>query len=117
MFDWANPVSKKGNNFGCVADPSHYGLFFVHWEQPYRIEQEVATVNVDDYQYEVIQYSWMMGKPNILTSIYIHPIDPEQRRVDGAASKCINFQKHLFDFKSTTKEKLINRIKTILVFQ
>lgn len=117
LFEWAKPVSKKGNNFGCVADPSHYGIFFVHWEQPFRLEQEIATVNVNGYQYEVIQHYWMGGLKVEITTIYIHPIDPEQRRIDGSKSKCVTFQKHLFNFSQTNKHKLINKIKTILVFQ
>ncbi len=117
LFDWAKPVSKKGNNFGCVYESKHYGLYFVHWEMPYRIEQEIVIVNDASHEYEIHQTSYVSGRPFLSTQIRMWDIDPEGRVISSSEFKDFNFNKHLFDFSKSNKEKLLNRIKTILVFQ
>lgn len=117
LFDWAKPVSKKGHNFGCVYDPTHYGIYFVHWDIPIRIEKETAVVCDKSHQYEIEQTSYVSGQPFLHTRIRMWDIDAEQRVVNSGEFKDFGFNKHLFDFAKTNKEKLLNRIKTILVFQ
>jgi hypothetical protein len=117
MFDWAKPVSKKGNNFGCVYDPKHYGIYFVHWEMPYRIEQETVMIQDSSHEYEILQTSHYIGKPLVGTRIRMWDIDAEGRVIESSDFKDFNFNKPLFDFAKANKEKLLNRIKTILVFQ
>jgi hypothetical protein len=118
LLDWTKLESKpKDQNFSCVYDPEHFGIFLVHWEQPIRLEQERATVYEGKYQYRVIQYHYFGGVPNCFTNIEIREVDPEHRVKELIPIKEFHYQKHLFDFTKTNKEKLINRIKTILVFQ
>ena len=52
------------------------------------------------------------------TEITTHEVDAENRVVDkrGGPGK-ISFKLHLFDFAKTNREKVTNRLKTILVFQ
>lgn len=117
LFEWAQPVSKKGHNFGCVYDPLHYGIYFVHWELPIRIEKETATVCDKSHQYEIEQTSYVSGRPFQHTRIRMWDIDPEGRVPNTSQFKDFAFNKHLFDFTKTSKDKLLSRIKTILVFQ
>lgn len=117
MFDWAKPVSKRGHNFGCVYENYHYGIYFVHWEQPYRIELETATVCDKSHQYEIEQRGYVPGVKMGYTQIRIWDIDAEQRLINSSNFKSFGFNKHLFDFSKSNKEKLLSRIKTILVFQ
>ena len=107
----------KDQNFSCVYDPEHYGVFLVHWEQPPRIEIEQATVYEGKHKFHVKQYYYFNGVQNQFTNIVIREVDPEHRVVDKVMPKEFHYDKHLFDFKKTTRDKLVNRIKTILVFQ
>lgn len=119
LFSWVitRVGSKKGHNFGCAAEPSHYGIYFMHWEVPHRLELESALVTNNGHQYEVRQTHYLGGKPVNFTEIRIWDIDAENRVINSSVFKSFNFDKHLFDFSKTNKEKLVNRIKTILVFQ
>jgi hypothetical protein len=117
MMDWANPVSKRGCNFFCVTTPAHYGIYYVHWEQPYRLEKELAIVADKKHEFEIEQTHHISVNPVTHTDIKIYDIDGEGRIIEGHKAKRFFYQKHLFDFQSCTKEKFLNRIKTILVFQ
>jgi len=117
MMEWANPVSKRGCNFFCVANPVHYGIYYIHWERPYRLEKELAIVSDKTHQYEVEQTHYIGINPVKHTQIRIYNIDGEGRVIEGHKSKQFFYQKHLFDYQSANKEKFLNRIKTILVFQ
>lgn len=118
LLDWTKLESKpKDQNFSCVHDPEHFGIFLVHWEQPIRLEQERATVYDGKYRYRVTQYHYFNDIPNPRTHIEIREVDPEHRIKELISMKEFFYQKHLFDFTKTNKEKLVSRIKTILVFQ
>lgn len=117
LLSYNKPTSRKGNNFGCVVDQMHYALFFVHWEDPVRIEKEVVWLYEGTYLYEVVQEHYFLGRPIPGTDIYMKPVDPEHRVLDNVKPKYLHFNKILFDFTKTNREKLLNRIKTILVFQ
>lgn len=113
-----NPSYESwSSNFGCVADPEHYGIWFVHWEgPPPRIVREMIVVNEGDHQYKVVQ---IVEQFTSSTTIKIYDIDAEQRVIYGRGHEVRTFQfnKHLFKFSNTNREKILNRIKTILVFQ
>ncbi len=117
LFDAAKPVSKRGHNFGCVYEPEHYGVYFVHWDLPIRIEKETAIICDKSRQFEIEQTSYVSGQPFLSTRIRMWDIDPEGRVINSSEFKDFNFNKHLFDFSKSNKEKLLSRIKTILVFQ
>src|SRR5574339_669465 len=115
LISWTKLDRKpKDQNFSCVDDPEHYGIWFVHWEQPVRIESEQATVYEGKHQYKVFQQHWFGGVQASSTKIVISEVDPEQRIIDSVEKKIFYYDKHLFDFKKTTRDKLVNRVKTIL---
>jgi hypothetical protein len=117
LLTYKKPISSKGNNFGCVVDQMHYAIFFVHWEAPIRIEKETVMLYEGTKLYEVKQEHYFLGRPVPCTDIYIKPVDLENRVLDNIKPKHFHFNKLLFDFTKTNREKLLNRIKTILVFQ
>lgn len=119
LFDWVHPRigGLLGNNFGCVSDPHHYGIYFVHWEDPIRIEKENITLYEGKYQYKVTQNYFIIGIPASFTEIDIREVDAENRVIDNKPIKHFGYNKILFDFSKTNREKILNRVKTILVFQ
>lgn len=119
ILNWVVPKigSKKGHNFGCVSDHFHYSIFFMHWELPIRIEKETVIIYEGKYQYEIAQDYFLSGISFPHTHIYIRVVDAEKRILDNHPIKEIGFNKILFDFSKTNREKLVNRVKTILVFQ
>jgi hypothetical protein len=117
QIDMIEGIPKRGNNFGCVSGPYHYSVNFIHWEIPYRIDAEHVMIFHGRHAYDVHQsyYSGLIKFPQ--TSIIIRDIDAENRIIDGGDFKRFAYDKALFDFTKTNREKIINRIKTILVFQ
>lgn len=112
----------RTSNFSCAAIPEHFGIWFVHWDGPPFIESETVIINEGFHQYKIVQKSNFMFANNHTTvthstQLLICDIDAEQRLIEGSVPKFLHFYKHLFDFQKTNKEKLINRVKTILVFQ
>ena len=97
-------------NFFCVNDYRHYGIFLNHWDIPIAIEEEGIIIFEGSYRFDVLQ-----KKDN--TKIIIREIDPEERVLDSVKPKIFEYDKELFIFSKTTKDKIVNRIKTILVFQ
>jgi len=119
MLGW-QAVMKKSRQFNycCVAEPEHYGFWFITWDPPLRIESEVVVVYDEHLQYEIKQQHFdQYGTPSLKTSIYIREVDPEHRVIENIESKVFTYEKCLFDFPNSSGEKIINRIKTILVFQ
>jgi hypothetical protein len=118
LLDWTKLEQKpKDQNFSCVYDPEHFGIYLVHWEQPIRLEFERATVYEGSHQYQVTQNHWLAGFRTQRTVVLIREVDPEHRIIDTVKAKQFVYNKLLFDFNKTNREKLVNRVKTILVFQ
>jgi len=113
LLDWKNPTGSPKYNFSCAADWQHYRLFFQHWDYPYRIEYETVWLFEGRFLYSVTQ------KDGGDTEITLLDIDPENRILDGQKDKkpSFTYNKHLFDFTNTNRDKLLNRLHTILVFQ
>lgn len=107
---WLSPSKVKDYNFFCVNDFSHYGIFLVHWEHPIRIEQEGVIVNEYPHSFKISQW----GNK---TEVIVYEIDLEHRVLDNVKPTEFKYEKKLFDFSRTNKEKILNRVKTILVFQ
>lgn len=119
MLGW-QVVTKKPRQFNycCVAEPEHYGFWFITWDPPLRIESEVVVVYDDHLQYEIKQKHFdHYGKPETKTEIYVREVDPERRIIENIKAKVFTYEKCLFDFPKSSGEKIISRIKTILVFQ
>ena len=112
MLDWKDKSDGRKYNFCCASDWEHYRCFFVHWEPVHRIEYESVIVYQGKFKYVMTQFD------DQHTEIVTHEVDAEHRVVDkrGGPGK-ISFKLHLFDFAKTNREKVTNRLKTILVFQ
>lgn len=106
----ANPKKNKEYNFFCVNDYRHYGIFLVHWDYPIRVDQEGVTVFEGSHQFDIVQKGGH-------TTITMYEIDPEERILDNIKPKVFTYDKDLFVFSQTNRDKIVNRIKTILVFQ
>lgn len=118
LLDFSTSKRKsKDCNFCCVNDPEHFAIWLVHWEQPIRLELERAIVYEGKYQYEVIQNHCFIGSSATNTLIYTRKIDAENRVLESSKVNVFSFGKILFDFSKTDRKKLVNRIKTVLVFQ
>lgn len=102
---------SKDYNFFCVKDFRHYGIFLVHWEDlPAIITQQGVTIFEGSHQFDIVQKG---GR----TTITMLEIDPEERILDNIKPKVFQYEKELFNFSKTNRDKIVNRIKTILVFQ
>ena len=115
LIEW-HAVTRSGFNFGCVADPEHYSIYFIHWEVPLLIQKEYVSIYDGNTKYTILQ-DYSHNRPP-QTTIRLYQVDPEKRIIEGKRHKAAIFPNiTLFKFNQTTSEKLLNRIKTILVFQ
>jgi hypothetical protein len=99
------------SKFHCASNLNHYSIKFETDTWPIRILSEKVIVNGDSRQYEIIQTVDS-------TAIYIWDLDGDNNRIikKGNPPQPLSFNKKLFDFSKTTYEKLLNRVKTIVVF-
>ena len=96
----------------CAADEEHYYANIDIDALPiFIVLKEIVKVYSGKHQYEIIQEANS-------TAIYIWNIDKERRRISNKPNppNPLIFNSKLFDL-SKFNNKLINRIKTILVFQ
>lgn len=104
-------IASKDYNFYCVNEPHHYGIYLNHWDIVPVIHSEYLSVSEYPYKYNIYQY--LIG--TIKTSIGIWEIDLEGN-IQTTVKK-IEFSGKMFDFNNSNTEKILNRIKTLLVFQ
>lgn len=125
ITDWRLDKSDKSYNFCCVANQMHYRIFFVHWEPIYLIEYETVVIYEGKYEYFIHQYdkdasdlgSIRRGNKFDKTDIIVTAVDVEGNVIGNGDMKIFSYPKKLFDFSNTTRDKVLNRLKTILVFQ
>jgi hypothetical protein len=110
LLSYTVPQRTKEYNFFCVKDFRHYGIFLVHWDLAAIVTQEGVTIFEGSHQFDIVQKSGH-------TKITIRDIDPEERILDNVKPKVFKYEKELFDFSKTNRDKILNRIKTILMFQ
>ncbi len=119
LIDWFSLLNKKykEHNFGCVVNPEHYSIYFNHWEDPPKIENERVIVYDELNQYNIDQNTFIIGHPWIKSTIKVSKVDKENRVLDNIKPKTYTFEIQLFDFKSVNRNKIINKVKTVLIFQ
>lgn len=110
LLDWRQAGTKLKYNFCCANNYEHYRLFFIHWDGTPRIEYETVVFYEGKYQYRINQF--LAGTTEILLS----RVDAENRVIDPQKYSMFEFEKHLFKFSQTNREKVVNRVKTIVVF-
>lgn len=109
LMDWKIKYSSKKYNFCCVNNWQHYCLYLIHWDPVIKIEYEKVIVYEGRHKYEII-------RGDSYTDIFSSDVDIENNVLNDSPRLYSN-DKKLFDFSNTNKEKLLNRVKTILVFQ
>jgi hypothetical protein len=119
-MDWRLRKAGPTYNYCCVADWQHYRLFLNSNDRPGFIEYETVLFYEGRYQYQVSQSNQVNIFP--ITSIYLREVDAENRVIDKEenykkpAVPDFSFDKKLFDFSQTNREKILNRVKMIVVF-
>ena len=103
-------------NYACAANYQHYGIWLDTEELPPFITEEYALAETESKFYLIVQYhNRFLSRHQ--TVIITGDVDGDGNIIDNKVKKQFTFNKALFDFKSVGKEKLINKVKTILVFQ
>lgn len=99
------------SRFHCASNMDHYSIKFQSDTWPIKILSEKVIVNDNHRQYEVIQNE-------NYTAIYVWDLDGDSNRIikKGYTPTPLTFDKQLFQFSKINREKLLTRIKTILVF-
>jgi len=114
MFELNTKQLGRKYNYCCANNWEHYRILFVHWVVAPKIEYETVVVYEGRYEYLIHQYD-NNGNNNI--EIFVYEVDAENRIIDTKKPSKFSFNKKLFDFSRTNREKIVNRVKTILVFQ
>jgi hypothetical protein len=124
------PKTKGKFNYACATDNLHYavqlatdnGLDYPH-NMPIHpiIIQEMVVLYDGKHRYDINQWNASILGTVDSTTIDMFDIDPEQRIIEDRKGRkkksSFDYPKKLFDFSRVTKEKILSRIKTILVFQ
>jgi hypothetical protein len=86
-------------------------MWFPHWDNPPKISYDVVNVYEGKHKFRIDQ-RYLINR----TTIDIWEVDAEQHLVNEQ-SKIFTYQQILFDYRTTNRDKIVNRIKTILTFQ
>ena len=99
--------------FFCAFTKQHYSLYINSEVTPITITYEAVRLNEGKRQYYILQ-------EENKTEIYVFQLNGDYQIIPTdktkTAPKSIKFDKKIFSFTNTTREKLLNRVKTILVF-
>jgi hypothetical protein len=115
QIDMFKPTQTGGThfNYGCATDYDHYVNEIDFRSTNGFIRYEIIRIYEGSHLYEIDQY---VGK----TVLRLADIDPERRIIPNEEGKsyqiACQFDKKLFDFQNTNREKILNRVKTLLVF-
>lgn len=113
MYDGPSAAPFKFN-YGCANDFRHYRIMFDSFASSGAIRYENILLYEGKHLFDVDQY--ISG----MTVVRMADIDPEGRIVANKEGllyhSSLRFEKKLFDFQQTNREKILNRIKTVLVF-
>lgn len=101
------------SKFHCAFSKQHYSVVIDNDNFPISITREYVRVNDGHKQYYIIQSANE-------TEIYVFQLNGDYEIIPPdktkPAPKSIKFDKRLFNFSQINREKLLNRIKTIIVF-
>lgn len=104
-------IKSTSFNFCCASDWYHYRMWFPHWDNPPKISYDVVDIYEGRHKFRIDQRYFVNS-----TTIDIWEVDAEHHLVNEQ-SKIFKYDQILFDYRNTTRDKIINRIKTILTFQ
>jgi hypothetical protein len=101
------------SKFHCAFSKSHYNIVIDDDVIPFTIIREYVRLNDGKKQYYIIQSANE-------TEIYVFQLNGDYEVIPPdktkPAPKTIKFDQKIFNFLQTNREKLLTRIKTILVF-
>jgi hypothetical protein len=97
-------------NFCCSLDSWHYRMWFPHWDKPPLYD--IVVIYEGNYRYNIDQ-RYSIAK----TFIDIIEVDAEFNMINVHLNKTFQYDRIMFDYPNTDRDKMINRIKTILTFQ
>ena len=104
----------RGYNYGCATDIDHYAIHLILWEPIIKIDRERVNIYDNKRKYSIIRAYF---NSRIITELEIYETDLENRVIFNFKEKKLVMDKDLFDFSNFNKDKAINRIRTIFVFQ
>ena len=107
-------ITSQYNNYGCAIGIDHYRLKLEVDDPVVRIISETVKVYHGQHKYIIIK-QYQNG--DIQTKISVSKIDLEGRDIFSFKDKELIINKDYFDFTNFKLDKVINRIKTIFVFQ
>jgi len=112
LYDYYQKNAKSTQyNFCCASSYDHYRMWFPHWDNPPKIMYDVVDIYEGRYKFRIDQrYSICR------TTIDIWEVDAEHHFINEQ-SKIFTYHQIMFDYPNTNREKIVNRIKTILTFQ
>jgi hypothetical protein len=122
LYDYMAPRPKSiGYNFSCVAEYYHYRMWFPHWDSPALIDYDQVEVFEGRFRYRIDQY-YTIGRTvypvrSTSTIIEVQVVDGENHIIEEIRPKIFQYNKILFNWSTTNRDKIINRVKTILTFQ
>lgn len=112
LYDFMGRNSKSQSyNFCCASNYYDYQMWFPHWDDPPRINFDLVEVYEGRHKFKIAQ-SYLINQ----TIIEMWKVDIEHN-IKSNMSKNFTYQQILFDYSNTNRDKIINRIKTILTFQ
>lgn len=112
LYDFYQKNSRSTSyNFCCATDPYHYQMWFPHWDVLAKINYDQVDVYEGSYKFRINQ-KYLINR----TIIDIWEVDAEHHFIDEK-SKIFTYDKILFDYSNTNRDRIVNRIKTILTFQ
>lgn len=101
------------SKFHCAFSKQHYNIVINDDVIPFTIVREHVRVNDGHKQYYIIQSANE-------TEIYVHQLNGDYEIIPPdktkPAPKSLKFDKKIFNFLQTNREKLVNRVRTIIVF-
>ena len=113
QIDTGGPL---GYDYVCSNNSSHY-VFFVN-PNTYTIAAERVSFFDNGSRFTISQnHYWHLPAPIHISEIEIRKVNEENQLDERVKPKIFVYDKRLFDFSQTNYEKILNRIKTILVFQ
>ena|SRR5258708_148569 len=124
------PLRTTGDyNYCCASNQEHYILSLIStsgldYPNDLPIDPIINKDRVVVYEgrYRYIIEQWYphfayASSDSVETEIVIQQVDLEHRVIDIVSNKKFIYDKCLFNWSKTNRDRIINRIKTILTFQ
>lgn len=109
-----NIRTRQDYNYGCAANNDHYLILIKNndLDIPCVLTE---TINVYDVSHKY-QLTKRYQNLSVKTEILIFNIDAERRVIFNFKNNILTFDKELFNFSKFNMGKIIDKIKTILMF-